>query len=313
VRIAVVGAGAVGGYFGGRLAEAGHDVGFVARGATLAALRTGGLRIDSIGGDLHLPRVDATDDPATIGAVDAVIVTVKAWQVREAAPSLRPLLGPDTCVLPLQNGVEAADELADALGAARVLGGLCKILSEAVAPAHIRHSGVEPRVEIGERDGRRTPRAQALAQALDGARAVTAVVVDDIEAALWEKFLFIASFGGVGAVCRQGAGDLRAVAETHALLRAAMQEITDLAAARGVRLPAGVVERNLQFVESLPPHAMASMARDIAAGRPSELEQQPGAVVRLAARAGVAAPVHGFLYAALLPSERRARAPRATA
>jgi 2-dehydropantoate 2-reductase len=304
----MVGAGAVGGYFGTRLAQGRQTVSFLARGATLAALRTTGLRVESIAGDAHLSPVQATDDARAIGPVDLVLVTVKAWQVREVAPALRPLLGDATCILPLQNGVEAADELGQSLGQDRVLGGLCKILSEAVGPAHIRHSGVEPRIELGERDRRRSPRVEAIRQAFAACPGMTVSVPDDIEAAVWEKFLFIAAFGGVGAVCRQGAGDLRQVPETRALLRSAMQEIADLAGARGVRVRPGVVDRNLAFVDSLPPHAMASMARDLSSGRPSELEQQAGAVVRLASAAQVPAPVHGFLYAALLPSEWRARA-----
>jgi 2-dehydropantoate 2-reductase len=308
MRVAVVGAGGVGGYFGTRLAEAGHDVGFVARGRTLEALRAGGLRLSSVAGDVHLREVRASARPADLGPADLVLVCVKAWQVREAAATLQPLLGPDTAVLPLENGVEAADEIVRELGEGPVLAGLCRLISEIVAPGHIRHSGVPPRVELGERRGpTSSPRVERIRAALDGCLGVAATVPDDIHAAVWEKFLFIASFSGVGAVCRATAGEMRALEPTRALLHGAMDEVARLAGARGVRLREGVVERNLAFVDGLPPHGTASMQRDIMEGRPSELEHQNGAVVRLAREAGLAVPVHSFLYAALLPAETRAR------
>jgi 2-dehydropantoate 2-reductase len=306
MKVAVVGAGGVGGSFGGRLAEAGEDVVFLARGRTLEALRADGLRVESVAGDLSL-RVRAEDDPARVGPVDLVVVAVKAWQVRAAARALGPLMGPETVVLPLQNGVEAADELGAELGVGHVLIGLCRILSEIVRPGVIRHSGVPPRVEVGERDNRRTDRLQRVVDTFARCRGVAISVPADVQAALWEKFLFISSFGGVGAVCRATASEIRSLPETRALLRAAMQEVAALAAARGVSLAGDVLERNLAFVDNLPAGATASMHRDLAEGRPSELEHQPGAVVRLAMEAAVPAPVFQFLYASLLPSERRAR------
>jgi 2-dehydropantoate 2-reductase len=309
MRVAVVGTGGVGGYFGARLAEAGHDVGFMARGRTLEALRDRGLRLESVAGDVHLSEVRTSALAADLGPADLVLVCVKAGQVGEAATTLRPLLGTDTVVLPLENGVEAADELARELGQGPVVAGLCRIISEIVAPGHIRHSGVPPRVELGERQGpASSPRVERIRAALDACRGVSATVPDDIHAAIWEKFLFISSFSGVGAVCRATAGEMRTLEPTRALLRDAMGEVARLAAARGVHLRDGVVERNLAFVDGLPSHATASMQRDLMEGRPSELEHQNGAVVRLAREAGLAVPVHSFLYGALLPAETRARA-----
>jgi 2-dehydropantoate 2-reductase len=307
MKIAVIGAGGVGAYFGGRLAEAGESVAFVARGAHLAAMRTSGLRVDSVAGDFLLSPVEATDDPAAIGPVDAVLVAVKAWQVRETARMLGPLLGPETFVVPLENGVEAADELSAAVGRERVVGGLCKIVSAIVAPGHVRHAGVAPRVELGERDGRPSERVERLRQAFARAKGVSVVVPDDVEAAIWEKFLFIAPFSGVGAVTRQPAGAMRTGPETRELIERAMFEVAALARARGVNLPDEAVVRNMRYVDNLPADSTASMQRDIMDGRPSELEQQTGAVVRLAREASVPVPVNAFLYAALLPSERRAR------
>jgi 2-dehydropantoate 2-reductase len=306
MRIAVLGSGGVGGYFGGRLAQAGESVVFVARGAHLAALRTHGLRVESVAGDFVVQPADAID-LADARPVDVVIVAVKAWQVSDAARSLAPWMGADTFVVPLQNGVEAADRLAAVVGADRVVGGLCKILSYVAAPGVVRLVGVHPRVEIGERDGRRSERVARLAAAFARARGVAVAVPDDIEAALWEKFLFIAPLGGVGAATRVPVGALRAVPETRRMLEQAMREIEAVGRARGVRLAPDAVSRALAYVDALPPEATASMQRDLLEGRPSELDDQVGATVRLGAAAAVPVPVHACLYASLLPQELRAR------
>jgi 2-dehydropantoate 2-reductase len=307
MRIAVVGTGGVGAYFGGRLAQAGESVAFVARGAHLAAIRERGLRVDSVAGDFTVAPAEASDDPAAIGPVDAVLVGVKAWQVTETAHALGPLLGPDTFVVPLQNGVTAADELAAVIGPERVLGGLCRIVSAIVAPGHVAHSGVAAKVEFGERTGPTSDRVLRLAEAFARAEGLTVEIPADVEAATWEKFVFIAPVSGVGAVTRQPVGVTRTTPESRALLAQAMQEVEALARARGIALADGAVARNLAYVDRLPPDSTASMQRDLMDGRPSELEQQTGAIVRLAREAGVAVPANTFLYAALLPSERRAR------
>ncbi len=306
MRVAVIGAGGVGGYFGGRLAQAGESVVFIARGEHLRAMRRHGLRVDSVAGDFTVSPCEATDDPAAVGAVDVVLVGVKAWQVPDAARAMRPLVGPDTTVLPLQNGVEAPRQLAAVLGLERVVGGLCKIISERVGPGHIRHSGAEPYVALGEIDNRRSERIEGLRQAFERA-GVTVEVPADIQVALWEKFLLIAAISGVGAVTRASLGPLLAVPETRGLLERAMAEVHSLARAHGVAVGDDAVARTLAFFDSLPPAGTASMQRDVMAGRPSELESQNGAVVRLGREAGVATPVHDFLYASLLPQERRAR------
>lgn len=306
MRIAVFGAGAVGGYFGGRLAQAGEEVIFIARGEHLQAMRRQGLQVESILGDFHLYPVQATDDPAQVGPVDVVLVGVKAWQVPEAARAMRPLVGPESFVVPLQNGVEAPDQLAAVLGPEHVLGGLCKIFSARVGPGRIRHAGAEPYIAFGELDNRPSERAERLRQAFLRA-GVKAEVPPDIQAAMWEKFLFIASLGGVGAVTRAPVGVLRSLPQTRQMLLQAMEEIVAVAQARGIALAGDAVDRAMAFVDSLPPGATASMQRDILEGRPSELEAQNGAVVRLGREVGVATPLHTFLYHSLLPQERRAR------
>ena len=310
MRIAIVGAGGVGGYFGGRLARAGEDVAFVARGATLDALRRRGLRVESVAGDFTVEPVKAEADPASIGPVDAVLVAVKAWQVEAVAPALAPLIGPGTVVVPLENGVEAPDQLAAVLGRGSVLGGLCRISSMIVEPGHIRHAGLEPYVALGELGGGASERAERLRAAFEHA-GVRAEVPADIRVAMWQKFLFITAVSGLGAVTRAPVGVLRSLRETRELLVAAVEEVAAVGRALGVAIPGGAVAATLALVDSLPEHTTASMQRDVAAGNPSELEAQNGAVVRLGAAAGVPTPVNGFLHAALLPQELAARGPAA--
>lgn len=312
MRIAIFGTGGAGGYFGARLAQAGEDVVFVARGAHLQALREHGLRLESIRGDVHLRDVRATDRPDEIGPVDWIVCGVKTWQVNEAAQAMRPLIGAHTAVLPLQNGVEAASQLAAVLGPEHVVGGAAWVAAHVAQPGLIRHVGVDPRVVCGELDGRVTRRVEAVREAL--ARSGTrAEVSSDIRGVMWAKFVFIAAVSGVGAVARVPVGEARAVPETRHLLECALGETAAVAREHGVTLAADVVTTTLAFIDQLAPHTTASMQRDIADGRPSELEAQNGAVVRLGRAVGVPTPTHDFLYAALLPLERRARAAAAQA
>lgn len=306
--IAVFGTGAVGGYFGGRLAEAGTDVRFIARGRHLAAIRQHGLRVSSVAGDFRVHPARAEDDPAGIGPVDFVLVGVKAWQVPDAASAMRPLVGPETVVVPLQNGIEAPDQLAAALGTDRVLGGLCRVLALLEGPGHIRHTGVAPYVAFGELDGSPSERVETLRRAFARARGITVEVPPDIRVALWSKFLFITALSGVGALTRSPIGTLRADPQSRELLRQALGEIQAVALHQGVALPADTAEKTLAYIDTLPPDGTASMQRDVMAGRPSELDAQVGAVVRLGERLGVPVPAHRMLYDRLLPFELKARA-----
>jgi 2-dehydropantoate 2-reductase len=312
MRIAIYGTGAVGGYFGGRLAQAGQDVVFLARGEHLRAIREHGLRVTSIAGDFIIRPAHATDRPDDVGPVDTVLVSVKAWQVPDVALAMRPLVGPDTFVVPLQNGVEAPEQLAGVLGAEHVLGGLCRIIAQVTGPGHIRHSGAEPYIAFGELDAaesgvRTTGRAERLREAFARAQGVSVEISPDIRAAMWLKFLFIASVSGVGAVTRAPIGVVRGRPETRLMLEQAFEEVAAVAAALGVALPANAVEETMAFVDTLPDDGTASMQRDIMAGRPSELETQNGAVVRLGQVTGVPVPLHTFIYRSLLPLELRAR------
>jgi 2-dehydropantoate 2-reductase len=311
MRIVVFGTGGVGGYFGGRLAQAGEDVTFIARGEHLRAIKNSGLRVESGTGDFVVFPAKATDDVNEIGEVDLVIVAVKAWQVPEAARAMKPLVGAGTTVLPLQNGVDAPSQLVHELGSEKVIGGLCRIVSFVVEPGLIRHAGFKPSIIIGELDNRRTDRIERIEQIFSHA-GLNISVSADIQIALWTKFLFIASFSGVGAIAGAPAGILRTDPKWRAQMLNAMKEIYALARARGIKLPENSVDTVMTAVDSLPEDATSSMQRDIVAGKPSELESQNGAVVRMARESGVEAPTHEFIYESLKPSEEKARAALAT-
>ena len=307
MRIAVFGAGSVGGYFGGRLAQAGEEVIFIARGEHLRVLQTQGLRVDSQQGDFIIQPALAVDDPGQVGRVDFVLVGVKAWQVTDAAAALRPVVGPETGVVPLQNGVDAPAQLSAVLGEACVLGGLCQISALIAGPGHIRHVSLEPYIAFGELDGRPSARVERLKEAFERTEGVRVEIPPDIRAAMWRKFLFISALSGVGAAARAPVGVTRSLPETRRMLEKAIEEAYALAQKRQIQLPADVVEQTLAFIDSLAPSVMASMQRDIAAGRPSELNAQNGAVVRMGVEDGISTPVSEFLYGCLLPQELKAR------
>jgi 2-dehydropantoate 2-reductase len=308
MKVAIVGAGGVGGYFGGRLAQAGEDVVFIARGEHLRAITSEGLRVDSINGDFRIDPAKATDDPATVGEVDYILVAVKSWQLPDAIESMRPMVGEKTSIVPLQNGVEAPDQLIRVFGTEqRVLGGLCSVISMLSGPGHIRHVGADPTITFGELDLRRSERGERLRDAFSRTEGVQAKIPEDIHVAMWNKFILIAPWSGVGALTRAPIGVTRSLPETRGLLEHAMEEIYSLARARKVAMERESINRAMAFLDNLPYEGTASMQRDILAGRPSELDAQNGTVVRLGKEAGVATPVNGMIYSSLLPLEMRTR------
>lgn len=307
MRFAIIGVGGVGGYFGARLAEAGHEVTFIARGAHRAAIERSGLQVHSTKGDVLVKPARAVETAVGVGVVDCVILGVKAWQVTDAARSAAPLVGSATAVLPLQNGVEAAGEVAAALGRDHALGGVAKIISFVGEPGHIHHVGADPALVIGELDGQPSRRLEALHQAFASCRGVSVTSSSDIQVALWEKFLFITAWAGVGAVTRAPMGVVRSLPESRRLIEGALGELESVARASDIPLARDVVASVLSFIDSVPAEGTASLQRDIAAGRPSELDNLTGAVVRLGARLRIATPVNTFLYGALAPLELKAR------
>lgn len=307
MRIAIYGAGGLGGYFGAKLAMAGEEVVFIARGEHLQVMQRDGLRIDSsIHDSFHLDTIHATSSASEAGRCDLILMAVKSWQLARAAKAARPMIGPHTLVVPMQNGVDAVPILIDALGERHVLAGLSRLISERAAPGHIHHFGISPYVAIGELNNQRSERAEKLALCFENA-GIECEIPEDIYTALWEKFLLVGGWGSPAAVARAPLGPLRQLPESLAMIAAAMHEIADVARERGIPLPQDAVERCMASLEALPPEASTSFQRDIEAGRPSELEALCGAVVQLGREVGVPTPVNAFCHAALLPLEQRAR------
>jgi 2-dehydropantoate 2-reductase len=304
MKIAILGAGGVGGYYGGLLARSRQEVTFIARGAHLAAIRERGLRVESVHGDFEVHPAQATDDPAEVGPADLVLVTVKSYDLETAAQGARPLIGPETAALPLLNGLDAAERLAAVWGPEHVLAGLTHLSSSVAAPGVIRQVSPLRRITFGEHNaapGRITRRAERVRDVL-AASGAEVVLTPAVDVALWEKFLFIASISGVCCLARQPIGPVLATAETRQLFVGALREVEAVGKARGVALPADVVEKAVCLAEGFAPQTRPSLLVDLEAGRRLELEAMSGTAVRYGREAGVPTPLHGVIYAALKPS-----------
>jgi 2-dehydropantoate 2-reductase len=289
MRIVIMGSGGVGGYFGARLAHAGADVAFVARGRQLQALREHGLRIESPLGNLHLPRVQATDDPATLGSADLVLFGVKLWDTEAAAAQLRPLVGPHTAVVSLQNSVVKDDILRGALGDAAVVGGACYIAATIAEPGLIRHTGTMQRIAVGEFDGRRSERLERFAAACTLA-AIDHEISTDIRRTIWEKFVFLVALSGVTTTARVPIGRIRNEPRTRAFLRDVMQEVAAVARAEGVPVADDFVDKRMAFADTLPEGMTSSMHHDLDRGNRLEVPWLAGDVVARGARLDVPTP-----------------------
>jgi 2-dehydropantoate 2-reductase len=306
LKIAIYGAGGLGGYYGARLACAGNDVAFIARGAHLAAIRERGLQVTSPLGDMRLAAPVATDNPGDIGPVDLVVVAVKTWHIPQVAAAMGPLLGERTAVLPFLNGVEASDELAAVIGSERVLGGLSKVFSKVESPGVIHHFTQNVFVAFGELDGSDSERTRTLAEVFSAA-GIDAAGSPEIRVELWKKLLLVSSWAGLGALARSPMGVMREEPGVRTLIARSMDEGLAVAQATGHEIDRAYKDEMWAFYGAMPAGATASMQRDIMDGRPSELDAWNGAVCRFGARAGVETPVHSFTYHTLLPMERRAR------
>ena len=300
MRIAVIGAGGVGGYFGGRLAQAGHDVTFVARGAHLAALRERGLVIESGLGNAAIRTATFTDDIAGIAPCDVVMLCVKLWDVESAAAQVAPLVARGGVVIPFQNGVDAPDIVGRAVGPAHVLGGIAYIAATIREPGVIAHTGTMARLVVGAFAGGDAAAAVAFRDACTQA-GVNIELAPDIRRALWEKFCFLSAMAGCTAAARVPVGDVRGDADLRAAFVAALTEAWTLGRARGVPLADDYPAKQTAFLDSLPAQMRSSMQNDLAAGNRLEAPWLAGAVVRMAAAAGLAAPVSSTIYAAMKP------------
>ena len=306
MRVAVMGTGGVGGYYGGLLAQAGHAVTFIARGAHLQAIQTHGLQVKSIFGDFQVNPARATHDPAQIGPVDLVLFLTKAYHTDQAAQAIKPLMGPETSVLSLQNGVDAVDRIGAVLGKEHMLAGATWLSSAVEAPGVIKQVSQFRRVVLGELDGQVTARAQAVHKAFQDT-GITAELSENILKVLWTKFVFISAASSLGSLTRLPMGDYRAVPETRAMIVSLMNEVKDVAQAQGVALDEDVVQKSLDFMDDSAPQIKASMQRDVEAGRRSELESMIGVIGRKGRENGVPTPLADFVYASLLPIELKAQ------
>ncbi len=307
MHVVVFGVGGVGGYFGGRLAQAGENVTFIARGNHLHAMLTNGLVVDSIKGNFTVQPVDATDDTSRVKNVDVIFLCVKAWQIPEATQAIQSMLGPDTFVVPLENGVEAPFQLAERLGKEHVLGGVCLIESHIASPGHIQHTEIdEPYIKFGELDNHPSWRARRLCQSLQNA-GVYAQVPSDISLAMWQKLLVVSPISCMGAITRVPVGEWRCQPELRQVFEAIIQECYLVALADGVHVTADCIAHKLDYVDSLPPTLITSLQRDILNGRPSELDAQIGVIVHLGQSLNIPTPIYAYIYYCLLPQERIAR------
>jgi 2-dehydropantoate 2-reductase len=305
MRIAIVGSGGVGGYFGGRLAAAGSDVTFIARGAHLQALRTKGLHIESPKGNLHLPRVTATDDPAAVGPVDVALFAVKLYDTESATRLLPPLIGPNTVLVSLQNGVDSVEILTRAVGRPHVAGGVAYVAAVISEPGTIRHTAMDQLI-FGELNGVKTPRLEALLEACRAA-GFQATLSDHIEVDIWSKFVRLSAFSGMTAVTRAPIGPLRDDPDLSAMIQAAYLEGMAVAHAKGIALPARVFDEIMTMLQALPPQSKSSMLEDLERGKPLELPWLSGAVVRIGSELDVATPIHRFIATVLKPHVNGAR------
>lgn len=298
MRIAIMGTGALGGFFGCRLAAAGLDVTFIARNRTLAALRADGIRLDSPTlGQIAAPKVTATDDPGSVGTVDLVLFTVKAYQIEAAAAQMRPMIGKDTSVVPLLNGLEVVERLAAVLGGEPVLGGMSYVASAMPEPAVIRHFGNDG-FTFGEPSGGGSWRGDRIADTMAKA-GIPAELSRDIERELWTKALMFCGTGGLLALCRRPFGELRADPDTRRVFEGALREVEAVARAKGILFGQDVVAHACRVLDGFPPEGTSSMLRDVLAGRPLEVETVNGAVVRQAHALGVPVPYNEAIYAGL--------------
>ena len=291
MKIAVMGPGGVGGYFGARLAQAGCDVAFIARGAHLAAMREHGLKVESELGDIHLPAVRVTDDTRTLEPVDLVLFSVKLWDTDAAARSIKPLFGPDTGIVSLQNGVQKDDLLRRVFGDKAVMGGVCYIATAIAHPGVIRHTGNMQRLLFGEYDGTRSARAEALLEACKRG-GINAELSSDIRREIWQKFVFLVGLSATTTTMRLPIGPIRAHPQSRAFLLDIMREVVAVGRAHGVALPADYAEKRLAFCDGLPERMTSSMHRDLERGSPLEVAWLSGGVVELGKAVSVPTPAN---------------------
>lgn len=305
MKVAIIGTGGIGGYFGGKIAKAGYDVTFLARGKQLSALRENGLTVKSILGDFHVDSFNATDRIRDIGKCDLVILCTKAWQIKEIADELKSILNDNSVVLPLQNGVLAVDELETVIARKYIVGGLCRIISKIESPGVINHFGIKPIIEFGEFDNTKSDRVVRIKELFDRSE-INSNISKDINSDLWKKFISIC-VSGLLAVTKTTYGELRELPETRQMMIDLLNEIYQLSQKIGIQIDSEYVNRSVAAIDNLPYETTSSLTRDVWEGKPSEIEYQNGTVVRLAEKYNVEVPINKFVYFSILPMEIKAR------
>ncbi|MGA9588945.1 MAG: 2-dehydropantoate 2-reductase [Salegentibacter sp.] len=309
MKILIYGIGGVGGYFGGRLAKAGNEVTMIARGKHLQAIKENGLEVESINGDFRVFPKLATSDVAEAQTPELVILGVKSWQIEDAARELKSVIGKNTMVLPLQNGANNVEKLLRVLPEKNVLGGLCHIISFVEAPGKIRHPSFEPQITFGELNNEKTERILRVKELFDEA-GINNTIPEDIKLEIWKKFLYITTVSGIGGLTRVPVDKIRESEYLYDLMQKTAEEIKAVANAKGIRLEKEHLKKAFQIVENQPEGTTASTQRDIMAGKPSELENFNGYIVKEGRKLNVETPVNHFIYECLLPMEREARKSR---
>lgn len=302
----IIGIGGVGGYFGGKIIDSGQKVTLVARGKHLEVIRKDGLQVKSIAGDFIAHPFMVTDSIDKVEKADLILICTKSWQVKEAGALIKPILKEDTVVIPLQNGADNAEKLVSVVDKEHVLGGLCRIYSRIESPGIISHFGHTPEVVFGELDRKKTDRLHKVKEIFDKA-GFKNTISEDIEVAIWTKFMFIATVSGLGALTRASIGEMYEAPDVKKLLEQTATEIYKVGIAKGVALPSTIVDSIMNFIGKQPFDSTASTQRDILEGRPSELENFNGYIVNEGKRLGVSTPVNTFVYSCLAPMEIKAR------
>ncbi len=305
MKIAIIGTGGIGGYFGGMLARAAFDVNFLARGKHFAAIKSSGLTVKSINTEFHIGNVQIFDRIRDIGISDLIILCVKAWQIKEIREDIKSIMNSDSVVLPLQNGVMAVEELSEVINKSNILGGLCRIISKIESPGIINHFGISPSVTFGEIDKSVSNRVLEIKAVFDKAE-INNQISNDIDSDLWKKFIAICA-SGLLAVSRTTYGEMRELKETREMLIDLLNEIITLAIKIGIKIERDFLNQALSFIDSFPYDSTSSLTRDIWEGKPSEIDYQNGTVVKLGEKFGVPTPVNKFIYNCILPMELKAR------
>ncbi len=305
MRIGIIGTGAVGGYFGGRIAKAGYDVTFLSRGLNLKVLHTNGLTVKSILGDFKINGVIATDNIEDLKDSDLILICVKAWQVKEIALQIKPVLTENAIVIPLQNGILAYSELKEHLNVKNIVGGLCFIISKIESPGIINHFGIEPSIVFGEINNLKTERLNKIKEVFDNS-GIKSKISDDIISDLWKKFITIC-VSGLLAVTKTTYGELRELKQTRKMMADLLKEIYNLSQKAEINIEPDFVDKTVALIDTYPYNSTSSLTRDVREGKPSEIDYQNGTVVKLGQRYGIETPINKFVYNCILPMELKAR------